>query len=85
MNENAIDLLGNNRVNAVNKTMANPIACNKTCNARKTKTSTNCCTNLDCLRGSVVVETFPRPQYLLKFFHCHVHKNSNYRGYRYII
>ena len=26
---------------------------------------------------SVVVETFPRPQYLLKFWNCQVHKNSN--------
>ena len=31
--------------------------------------------------SSVVVETFPRPQYLLKFWNCQVHKNSNYRGY----
>ena len=28
-------------------------------------------------------ETFPRPQYLLKFWNCQVHKNSNYRGYRF--
>ena len=27
-------------------------------------------------------ETFPRPQYLLKFGNCQVHKHSNYRGYR---
>ena len=27
-------------------------------------------------------ETFPRPQYLLNFWNCQVHKNSNYRGYR---
>ena len=26
------------------------------------------------LLDSVVVETFPRPQYLLKFFNCQVHK-----------
>ena len=27
-------------------------------------------------------ESFPRPQYLLKFWNCQVHKNSNHRGYR---
>ena len=31
---------------------------------------------------SVAVETFPRPQYLLNFWKCQVHKNSNYWGYR---
>ena len=30
--------------------------------------------------GSVVVETFARPQYLLKFWNCQVHKNSNYEA-----
>ena len=26
-------------------------------------------------------KTFPRPQYLLRFWNCQVHKNSNYRGW----